>query len=91
MIKRKTIILPFQSDMKFIHKILQNIKPMSNKMGSVLWRRYKLGISLSKIKTGTCVKQTKLKNFNGNVSMGYYANIINWRRNFHNNLDFFLY
>ena len=22
--------------------------------------------------------------------MGYYANRINWRRNFHNNLDFFL-
>jgi hypothetical protein len=36
------------------------------------------------------MRQTKLKNFNGNVSMGYYANRINWRRNFHNNLDFFL-
>jgi hypothetical protein len=55
--KKETIILPFQSDLKFIHKILQKIKPMSNKMGSVLWRRYKLGISLSKIKTGACVKQ----------------------------------
>jgi hypothetical protein len=36
------------------------------------------------------MRQTKLKNFNGNVSMGYYANRINWRRNFHNNLHFFL-
>ena len=34
--------------------------------------------------------QAKLKNFNGNVSMVYYANIINWRRHFHNNLDFVL-
>jgi hypothetical protein len=52
--KKETIILPFQPDLKFIHKILQKIKPMSNKMRSVLWRRYQLGISLSKIKTGTC-------------------------------------
>jgi hypothetical protein len=36
-------IISFQPDLKFIHKILQKIKPMSNKMGSVLWRRYKLG------------------------------------------------
>ena len=50
--KKETIILPFQSDLKFIHKVLQKIKPMSNNMRSVLWRRYKLGISLS-----TCVKQ----------------------------------
>ena len=55
--EKETIILPFQLDLKCIHQILQKIKPMSNKMGSVLWRRYKLGISLSKIKTGTCVKQ----------------------------------
>ena len=54
--KKETIILPFQPDLKFIHQILQKIKPMSNKMGSALWRRYKLGISLSKIKTGTCTK-----------------------------------
>ena len=59
--KKETIILPFQPDLKFIHKILQKIKPMSNKMGSALWRRYKLGISLSKIKTGTC--STKIKEF----------------------------
>jgi hypothetical protein len=49
--KKETIILPFQPDLKFIHQILQKIKPMSNNMRSVLWRRYKLGISLSKIKT----------------------------------------
>ena len=36
------------------------------------------------------MRQTKLKNFNGNVSMGYYNNRINWRRNLHNNLRFFL-
>jgi hypothetical protein len=33
--KKETIILPFQPDLKFIHKILQKIKPMSNKMRSV--------------------------------------------------------
>ena len=36
------------------------------------------------------MRQTKLKNFNGNVSMGYYANRINWRRNVHNNVNFVL-
>jgi hypothetical protein len=36
------------------------------------------------------MRQIKLKNFNGNVSMGYYNNRINWRRNLHNNLHFFL-
>ena len=66
--KKETIILPFQPDLKFIHKILQKIKPMSNKMRSVLWRRYKLGISLSKIKTGTCshkIKEFQWKCING--------------------------
>jgi hypothetical protein len=66
--KKETIILPFQSDLKFIHKILQKIKPMSNNMRSVLWRRYKLGISLSKIKTGTCsnkIKEFQWKCING--------------------------
>ena len=66
--KKETIILPFQPDLKFIHKILQKIKPMSNKMKSVLWRSYKLGISLSKIKTGTCsnkIKEFQWKCING--------------------------
>ena len=66
--KKETIILPFQPDLKFIQKILQKIKPMSNNMRSVLWRRYKLGISLSKIKTGTCsnkIKEFQWKCING--------------------------
>jgi fructose-1,6-bisphosphatase len=55
--KKETIILPFQSDLKFIHKILQKIKPIYQiKWGALYGEDINKGISLSKIKTGTCTK-----------------------------------
>ena len=55
--KKGTIILPFQSDLKFIHKILQKIKPVYQiKWGALYGEDINKGISLSKIKTGTCTK-----------------------------------